>query len=303
MADGGGPCEVSIIVCTLDRASRLDGCLRHLSELRVPACVRAEVVVVDNGSRDDTALVVEDWRLRSRLPVRYVHEPRPGTGHGRNRGLELARGELIASVDDDCRVAPDWLEQLWAEFEANPEAGIIGGRVELFDPRDRPITIKATRHRQHLTDASGLDGFVHGCNLAFRREVITTVGPYDARFGAGAPLPAGEDAELVYRAFRSGWHVMYSPAFVVHHDHGRRTEAAEEALMRLYRIGTGALRMKHILAGDRAMARASARDLRRRLREALAGWRSPAAAWRRLRPVAHLLHGAVLYGLTRQRMV
>ena len=92
----------------------------------------------------------------------------------------------------------------------------------------------------------------------------------------------------------AGLKVIYSPDCAVEHDHGRRSAQAEESLRRIYRIGTGAVRMKHMLAGDRAMTAWTGRDYRRRLRTALhltAGGSGRSS----LRQLGHYLLGAALF--------
>ena len=215
--------------------------------------------------------------------------------HGRrNRGVLATRSDVVAFLDADCLAAGDWLVRICEEFDADPDLSILGGRVELHDRRDRRLTVKGTRHYQLLTAVDQLDGFLHGCNHAVRRGVIGQIGLYDVRLGKGAPIPAAEDTDFAYRAYRAGLRLVYSPNCIVYHNHGRRTDAEVDELWRSYRIGSGALRMKHISAGDRAMAAWAARDYAQQLGAALgAGLRSPGAGRRRLRELAHHARGAL----------
>jgi glycosyltransferase involved in cell wall biosynthesis len=297
LPDGVAPVgSVSVIVCVRDQPQALDACLGRLTRLHAPEGTALEIVVVDNGSDETMAALVGRHGGPSPIPVRYLREPLPGLSRARNRGVCATSSDVIAFVDADCLAARDWVVRICEEFEADPELSILGGRIELYNRRDRRLTIKGTRHYQLMTAVGQLEGFLHGCNHALRREVIGRIGLYDVRLGKGAPIPAAGDTDFAYRAYRAGLKLVYSPHCVVHHNHGRRTDAVIDDLWRSYRLGSGALRMKHIWARDRAMATWALRDYAHQLVAALgAGLRSPKAGRRRLRELAHHAQGARLF--------
>src|SRR5581483_12381122 len=99
---------VSIIICTRNRAQHLKATLESLNRVRVPSDLSAEVIVVDNGSSDETGAIVKDTKLRD-FALRYSVEPRPGQSNARNRGLGIARGRAILFTDDDVRPPGEWL--------------------------------------------------------------------------------------------------------------------------------------------------------------------------------------------------
>lgn len=282
--------SLSVIVCTRDRPQQLRHCLTRIGSLVQPTEGTVEILVVNNGHREGIPELVSEVAGGASLPFRYLEEPAPGLAHGRNRGLAAARGEVIVFTDDDCLPADDWLAALETAF-CRRKVDLVGGRVELHDPSDRPVTIKTKAKREFLQSASGLDGFLHGCNLAFRRGVVERIGGFDPRFGAGSLVPGAEDTDLVYRAFRAGFGVSYEPSVVVAHAHGRKSIDAEQRLRRRYRIAIGALQTKHALRGDRDMRAWLARDLRRHLSAACAAWRSPRQMAASLRLASHHLQG------------
>src|SRR5690606_16449022 len=108
--------DASVVVCTRDRAASLAVTLESIAGLRIPALVVAELVVVDNGSTDGTPAVVEAFRRRSPLPLRYVRELRPGIAPARNAGMAAARGRIVVFTDDDVTVEPDWLAEMLEAF-------------------------------------------------------------------------------------------------------------------------------------------------------------------------------------------
>ena len=127
MAAGSPPTDnLTIAICTWNRAPLLAMTLERLGEPGV-LTGSAEVLVVDNGSTDDTPGVVA--RCQDRLPLRMVREPEQGISPARNRALEEATGSHIVYIDDDVLVGPGWLDAYRAAFRAHPEAGVFGGPI------------------------------------------------------------------------------------------------------------------------------------------------------------------------------
>ena len=102
--------DVTVIICTRNRALQLASVLDSACKLIVPPGLTWEFVVVDNGSADGTADVVT--RYVDRLPIRCVREETPGLSNARNRGVEAANGEYICWTDDDVVIDPEWLARL-----------------------------------------------------------------------------------------------------------------------------------------------------------------------------------------------
>lgn len=242
---------ISVIVCTRDRARKLERCLRHMGESFRGIDLSWQVVVVDNASTDDTKAVAAEFA--DVLPLFYVHEAKRGLSHARNRGVSVAEHSIIAFTDDDCLVAPGWLQSILGEFSRHPGLSILGGRVELADPGDYPVAIRDHDHAQAITTADQILTIMSGCNLSFRRDVFAEVGRFDTAFGKGKHIGAAEDLDFLYRALRQGHAIRYSPAVLVRHAHGRHTPAALQGLAHDYIKGRGAFYCKFI--GDRQIAK------------------------------------------------
>lgn len=250
--------DVSVIVCTRNRSEAMRRLLEQLEHLVVPAGVRWELIVVDNASTDDTAARLAS--VRTSLPMRVVREGVPGLSRARNSGIAAARGDLLLFTDDDCLPDAHWLATISEEFASAPSLGVLGGRVELFDLRDRPTTTRTSRERGKISAAFNLDAII-GCNLAFRRSALAVIGPFDVGLGGGTGAGAGEDVDVVYRSLRAGLRVEYSPDALVYHNHGRRTDAQVRALNRAYTVARGALFCKYVMAGDRGIYARIRQDL------------------------------------------
>ncbi|PBB95956.1 glycosyltransferase [Mesorhizobium sp. WSM3862] len=238
--------QVSFIVCTRDRAAVLEACIDSIRAacLAHPAFA-AELVVVDNGSRDGTAEYLSRIAASSDIPLTAISEPRPGLAAARNAGLARARGRVLVFIDDDCRLDRNYLADLQRHDASGEKWLIRGGRVELGDARDLPFTIKRCDERQRLTPAVHPGGFVLGCNMTMHRDVAARIGPFDERFGAGGPLRSAEDTDYLVRAMLAGMAVEYVPDMTIFHHHGRRGRKAIDRLHRDYHFGNGALCLKH----------------------------------------------------------
>lgn len=267
--------DFSIVICTFNRAPHLAAVLRSLTRLRIPEGRSGEVVVVDNGSTDRTAEVIVEARRFVPFPIVTATELERGTGAGRNRGLALARGEIIAWTDDDCRPTRSWLREILAAFDADEQLDLLGGRIELLDRRHLPISIKTSRHVEVMDDHTYPGAILLNCNMALRRRLIGRIGGFDPRFGAGSAMRAGEDADFVFRAYRAGCRVVYLPQIVVFHYHKRTTTAQGDALKRNYHFSDGAVLSKFLLAGDRLGALWFYWRLSRLFGDLLGSWPSP----------------------------
>src|ERR1700751_920633 len=193
--------KLSLVICTRNRASQLAESLRRLTRLQYP--VPWELVIVDNGSKDETQDVIKNYRESLRL--RTVIEPQAGLGRARNRGWSVSQGDIVAFTDDDCYSASDFLASIVRCFEEDPLLGFIGGGVLLYDPADYPITIQEKSCRQDLCPGEFLPtGLIHGANLACRRTALESVNGFDERFGAGALFSCGEDVEVLARMLAGG---------------------------------------------------------------------------------------------------
>lgn len=289
---------ISVAVCTYNRAGKLRNLLTSLERMDVPAHLAWEVIVVNNNSTDDTADVIAHFAAAGTIPVRCVVEGRQGLSFARNRAVSAARGDIIAFTDDDCQVARDWLAVIAREFEQDEALRLLGGRVELFNPNDRPITIRTGLERLDLTGNTDALDILLGCNLVFRRGAVQDVGGFDTRFGVGSGLvPSGDDVDFVYRILRLRERVLYSPDLVVLHDHGRASDEQVNALRSRYLLGRGGFYAKHMLAGDRTAARMAYWEARNLLGRALS---IRAERRENLRVLSLLLSGAAAFWRNRK---
>lgn len=220
--------DVTVIVCTYNRAASLRHTLEALGAQQVPSGLDWEVVLVDNNSGDETASVMQEFASRAPVPVTALFEGRQGVSWGRNAGIAQAKGEVIAFTDDDVRPASDWVAVVWTAMRESG-ADVLGGRIlpEWLGPvpawleRDRwlygYLALMDHERPERLVREVGIPQ-VWGANMAFRRAVLDKIGLFDVTLGrVGGRLQSGEDANIVTRALAAGAHVLYDPRLIVWH--------------------------------------------------------------------------------------
>lgn len=237
--------SVSVVICTRNRAASLVATFEALqaAAARVPH-ISLEVIVVDNGSTDDTSATLDAWADGAAIKVRTLFEPRLGLAIARNTGVNASNGDIIVFTDDDCRLQDNYFEKLLEIYDALPSPRIIGGRVLLGDARDLPVTIKEDAEAAEF-DGIGAGGFLLGCNMTMTRSAWDLIGEMDERLGAGTRCRSAEDTDYIYRAYIAGVPVSYCPDLVLSHFHGRRSHAEVVRLFEGYNIGNGALYAKY----------------------------------------------------------
>jgi GT2 family glycosyltransferase len=237
----------SFIVCTRNRAQALEACIRSIEAAsRAHASMASELVVVDNGSTDDTAERLARIAASSSIAIIPVMERRRGLAAARNAGMERSRGRILIFIDDDCEVDLHYLRDLERHYAGGERPVIRGGRVELGNALDLPFTIKRSPEPARFTPDVHPGGFILGCNMTMHREVARRIGRFDERFGAGGILQSAEDTDYLVRAFQLGIPIEYVPDMNVLHYHGRNQREAIERLHRSYSRGNGALCLKHL---------------------------------------------------------
>jgi glycosyltransferase involved in cell wall biosynthesis len=254
--------NLSVVVCTFNRSESLKKTLRGLSEASVPEGCAWEIVIVDNRSTDETRAVIEAFRAASKLSVAYAYEPKPGLSHARNRGLAVAKGAIIAFTDDDVLVDRSWLLEILRESRSGEGADMIFGQTRRYSEDMPRLSVKEDGARQWYAFPCSPWSVGHGNNMILMRSVVLAVGTFDPWFGAGTRIGAAEDTDYVYRVLRSSRKILYSPAIIVYHDHGRVSGDLVRRIERNYAKGRGAFYCKHILRGDVWTARLLYRELR-----------------------------------------
>jgi glycosyltransferase involved in cell wall biosynthesis len=207
MPDGS---RVSVVVATRDRADRVRRLLDHLHAQHGGA--PTEVIVVDDGSTDETAHVVTEFAERHPSVQLLRIEVARGPAHARNLGWRQATSDYVAFTDDDCRPTSGWLQALLAGHAGG--ADIVQGPT-LADPHE----YDARTALSHWITVEEPSFRFETCNVSYRRALLERLGGFDEGFGTSrGGAPYGEDADLGWRATDLGAAFVFAPDALVVHD-------------------------------------------------------------------------------------
>lgn len=219
-----GP-RVSVVVVTRDRPQPLLDCLTAvLASTQRPD----EVVVLDNGDPDGREALraaieaLDGWSAPGSAPgaprLSLLHAAPRGFARLRAEACAAASGDLLVSLDDDCRPAPDALERIVETFAARPRAGVVGGRLEnvgFSGPERFKGRGRLGPNARYETVEDGARAEVFGsANQTLRRAAFEQVGGYDPFFSDGL-----EEADLALKLRRAGWETVYAPDVAIEHRH------------------------------------------------------------------------------------
>lgn len=215
---------ISVIVATRNRRAALDQFLSHIR--RLPSTPSWELIIVDNGSSDDTPTLLAS--AGDALPLLAIEEPRRGKSRALNKALSYARGDLILFADDD--IVPDqlWLSALSEAAIEYPDANVFGGRI-LVDRQSIPVWIADSHNlktilttEQDLGDVPQYfapDQYPVGPNIAIRRRILDCGRhQWPISLGPGTPIPLGDERVFLLQLSAPHAHDrLYVPASVVWH--------------------------------------------------------------------------------------
>jgi cellulose synthase/poly-beta-1,6-N-acetylglucosamine synthase-like glycosyltransferase len=196
--------RISVVVCTYNGSRTIRDCLEGLRQL---AYANFEVIIVNDGSSDTTAEIVEQYDFR------LISTENRGLSCARNTGLQAARGEIVAYLDDDAYPDPHWLTYLAATFMRTTHVGV--GGPNLAPASDGPVAdciANAPGGPVHVLLSDQEAEHIPGCNMAFRKVALQAIGGFDPQFRI-----AGDDVDVCWRLQQQGWTLGFSPAAMVWH--------------------------------------------------------------------------------------
>ncbi|HET6261228.1 MAG TPA: glycosyltransferase, partial [Chloroflexia bacterium] len=209
------PGGISIVVPAYNAEATVRACIQAL--LRQQLAEPYEIIVVDDGSTDSTALIALEYAPR----VRVISQPHRGAAAARNTGMRAASSRVILFTDADCEPVPAWARHL-SKAIRDGAAGAKG----TYRTRQRSITARFVQAEyeskyRRMARRTRID-FIDTYSAAYRRDVLLSVGGFDES------ISAVEDQELSFRLAREGHDLSFVPQAVVYHTH----EATRAAYLR-----------------------------------------------------------------------
>ncbi len=232
--------QISAVICTHNRDNYLGAAIDSL--LSQDFATGFEVVVVDNGSVDNTKQVVSQRLDNPKL--KYIYEPVLGLSVARNTGAKVSTGEIIAYLDDDAVASEGWLQVLYSAYQSNPKLAIAGGKVTLlWPPKTNPphwlssglaVNLGAYDLGDRLVFIENPGLTPRGLNYSIRRSFLDDIGGFDTNLGrVGKNLLSNEELQMTELALEKDWKVAYLPDALVAHN------VSEERLKRSWFFSRG----------------------------------------------------------------
>ena len=240
----------SVIVATRNRPELLQRCLKGLLALRYP---HYEIIVVDNAPSTSATADLIEQNYQHVSQVRYVREDRQGLSHARNRGMQEARGEILAITDDDVVVDSNWLLELVRGFQTSAKVVCVSGLVfpmeletqaqswfEQYGGYSKGFTRRFFDMGEHhpgtplFPYTAGILGT--GANIAFKATYLRKVGGFEPTLGAGTLARGGEDLSIFFHIMMQGYTTVYEPSALLYHPHHR---AYADLCKQMYCYGVG----------------------------------------------------------------
>jgi glycosyltransferase involved in cell wall biosynthesis len=239
---------ITVAIPTCNRPHELDHCLSSLSTVN---STDWKLLVIDQSDNDHSHRVVEAWRPSIPQLV-YVRLTDKNASAARNLAIERAGRGILAFLDDDCTVRPNWLETVKDAFEHEPAATLIFGAVIAADHDSAAAFVPAYRPRRERRLRGSLGELrVRGMGASMSLRLGSgSRHRFDLRLGPGARFRSSQDWDFAYRALAAGDTVIETPRIAVTH-HGARsyTDGSGSGKWRDYLYGTGACHAKLLRCG------------------------------------------------------
>jgi glycosyltransferase involved in cell wall biosynthesis len=199
---------ISIIVPAFNAEKTIKSCIESILQQEFEE--EFELIVVDDGSKDNTATIAKSFK-----EVKILQQKNSGPAVARNNGAKQARGEIIVFTDSDCIAAQDWLREMIAPFAEKKIVAVQGAyktKQKSLIARFEQTDIEYRYER--MKRVKSLD-WIGSYSAAFRKKTFLDFGGFDESF----PIASGEDPELSYRIAMSGAKLVFNPKAIVFHLH------------------------------------------------------------------------------------
>lgn len=203
--------SVTVVIPTYNRAEMLKRCIQSLCLQDYPR-EKFKVLIIDDGSDDETKIIYHSFL--EKLNIDYIYQKHQGTGAARRLGIERAKTDLVAFIDDDCIASKSWLRQMTSR-ELGREVAAIGGLMKINNPKnifECFVNQNLFGNGQNWQPTSFDPPFITTGNSIFRRSLAKKIGNFDRS------LVVGEDLDIGWRLYFEGYKFRYEPKAIVYHE-------------------------------------------------------------------------------------
>jgi len=204
--------KISIVIPTLNVESSIRDCIKSLINQNFSKD-QYEIIVVDGESKDNTFKILKEYSKHI-----SIHVYKGGVSCGRNKGIEVSKGNIIAFTDGDCIAEKNWIKELYSKFETDTLkcVGCVVGNIiphdgktifEIFALKNEILSQKKTMNSDFLP-------YGQTANVSFRKEVFDNIGKFDET------INSGEDADIAWRMqLETNYKLVYCQESIVKHCH------------------------------------------------------------------------------------
>jgi glycosyltransferase involved in cell wall biosynthesis len=224
--------ELSVIICTRNRARKLATLIQCLGSQRDIEKLNWEIIIVDNNSTDNTKEVAYAFSEGSNLRINYIFEPRTGLSYARNIGILVSKGSYILFIDDDVLIPKEFVSNVLFGVQEFPEFHIFGFRVlaDWHETTKKPLWINFKKPfnlvqsflpthdlgKEPLQYPNRYSRNPIGAAFLIKKEIIENLGPFREDLGAGQSGLC-EDTEFFWYAILKGYKILYWPYAAIYH--------------------------------------------------------------------------------------
>ncbi len=200
--------KASVIIPVHNGEKTIADCLRSI--LSQKTNFPFEVIVVNDGSTDNTAAIAKQFKK-----TRLVSQKRQGPAVARNNGARIAEGNVIVFVDSDCVAAADWLQEMVSPLQSTEIAGVQGRyKSKQRQLIARLVQLEIEQRHDKMAESKFID-FMGSYSAAYRKSVFREMQGFDTSF----PMASGEDTDLSFRINKKGHKLFFNPKAIVFHTH------------------------------------------------------------------------------------
>lgn len=220
---------VSIILCCFNSATRISETLRHIAQQKVPGVIPWEVLLINNGSTDNTTqIALSEWEHHNDVTASFkiVDQPMPGLTYARIKGVEEALYDYVIFCDDDNWLSQDYIINALSIITTDKTIGALGGQsilVSDFQPPDWFVKNQANfalgKQSMKEGDITNDRGWVWGAGAIYRKDALTNCfsTPNLLSDRTGNKLSSGGDVEICFKLVSLGYKIFYSNTLVLKH--------------------------------------------------------------------------------------